>query len=604
MPLADKTSWHSGPNGDRALRTQGAAFELSDVGDFEKDQAFSFAAWVKIPANDTSGAIFARMDSNAQAYRGWDFWVQQRRIGTHIVSAWPQDALKVVAQAQVPANAWTHVAVTYDGSGKAAGVKVYYNGEPQQTLVENDKLKGSIRGKVPFKLGQRQASDPISGVTVQDLRIFKRSLSPGEAQALARHARFASILAKPAGKRSDAEKNELFTWWLQTQDAAYRNATTQVTRLEQEEAAIKARGTIAHVTQERNAPAMAHILFRGEYDKRRDPVKPETPEYLPPMSADLPRNRLGLAQWLLRPEHPLTTRVTVNRFWQEIFGTGIVRTAGDFGVAGELPSNQELLDWLAVDFRENGWDVKRFFKQIVLSATYRQAAINAPEKSRLDPDNRFFSRGPRYRLDAEMVRDNALAVSGLLIPKLGGPSVRPYMPDGVWEAVAMIGSNTRDYRRDTGENLYRRSMYTIWKRSAPPASMEIFNAPSREFCTMRRERTNTPLQALVTLNDTQFVEAARHLAQHALKSGAKDDDGRIDFIARRLIARPLRAEELVIVRGSLSDLSGYYKANPADAKKLIADGESKPDPTLDPATLAAWTMVCNQVMNLDEVLNK
>src|SRR5438093_11810579 len=282
--------------------------------------------------------------------------------------------------------------------------------------------------------------------------------------------------------------------------------------------------------QERGEPAMAYVLFRGEYDRRRDPVKPATPAILPPMPPELPRNRLGLARWLLRPEHPLTARVTVNRFWQEIFGTGIVRTAGDFGASGEPPSHPELLDWLAVEFRESGWDMKKFFKLLVTSATYRQAAVVTKDNLEKDPQNILLSRGPRYRLDAEMMRDYALASSGLLVRKIGGPSVKPYQPEGVWEAVAMIGSNTRDYKRDQGENLYRRSMYTFWKRGAPPAAMDILNAPSREFCTVRRERTNTPLQALVTLNDPQFIEAARHLAQRTLKGGGATDAARFAYM--------------------------------------------------------------------------
>jgi hypothetical protein len=356
--------------------------------------------------------------------------------------------------------------------------------------------------------------------------------------------------------------------------------------------------------QERTEPAMAHVLFRGEYDKRRDEVVPDTPDILPPLREDLPKNRLGFAHWLLRPGHPLTGRVTVNRFWQELFGTGLVRTAGDFGVAGELPSHPELLDWLAVEFRESGWDMKRFFKLLVTSATYRQSAQTTLQKLDQDPQNRWLSRGPRFRMDAEMIRDYALAASGLLAGRVGGPSVKPYQPEGVWEAVAMIGSNTRDYRRDSGESLYRRSLYTFWKRSAPPASMEIFNAPSREVCTVRRERTNTPLQALATLNDPQLIEAARHLAQLALKECGESREGAIEIISKRLLARPLRAEEASVVQASLQDLLNYYQAHPDDAKQLLAVGESKPDPALECETLAAWTMLANQLMNLDEVLNK
>jgi hypothetical protein len=333
------------------------------------------------------------------------------------------------------------------------------------------------------------------------------------------------------------------------------------------------------------------------------------------MAPDLPRNRLGLAKWLLQKDHPLTARVTVNRFWQEVFGTGLVRTSGDFGIAGELPSHPELLDWLAMEFREptwrasendppgTPWDVKRFFKLIVTSATYRQSAVTTPEKLERDRDNRLLSRGPRFRMDAEMIRDTALAASGLLVRKLGGPSVKPYQPDGVWEAVAMIGSNTRDYRRDTGEKLYRRSMYTFWKRSAPPAAMEVLNAPNRETCTVRRDRTNTPIAALLTLNDVQFVEAARVLAEKASKS-ASTDEARIQFIAERLLSRPFRPQELIIVKDSLLNLRASYLESPGEARKLVSFGESKADPSLHPVDLAAWTMLCNQLMNLDEVLNK
>ena len=387
-------------------------------------------------------------------------------------------------------------------------------------------------------------------------------------------------------------------------DKPYQDLTVRLAEIEKERLAIRARGSVAHVVEERPEPPRAYVLFRGDYDKRRDEVKAATPSFLPPMLAEEPRNRLGFARWLLRPEHPLTARVTVNRFWQEIFGTGLVKTTEDFGVNGETPVNQELLDWLAVDFRESGWDVKRLFRLIVTSAAYRQSAVATPEKLERDPQNRLLSRGPRFRMDAEMVRDYALAASGLLVPKIGGPSVKPYQPDGVWEAVAMPESNTRNYRADSGENLYRRSMYTLWKRAASPASMDIFNAPTRESCTVRRERTNTPLQALVTLNDTQFVEAARHLAEATIKQNNDKSEIRIDFVARRLLARPLRPQEMQVVQSSLDALLKHYQANPEGAKNLLKVGQSPVDPKLDPPTLAAWTMLTNELMNLDEVLNK
>jgi hypothetical protein len=412
------------------------------------------------------------------------------------------------------------------------------------------------------------------------------------------------LLAKPAPERSEKEKSELYDGWLIYFDDAYVNASAKLVRLEKEDEDIRMRGTIAHIMNERaNAPE-AYVLFRGEYDKRRDKVEAATPAALPAMPADLPRSRLGLAKWLLRPEHPLTARVTVNRFWQELFGMGIVRTAGDFGVTGELPTHPELLDWMAVEFRESGWDIKKFYKLLVTSATYRQSSVTTPEKLAKDPQNLLLARGPRFRMDAEMLRDYALATSGLLVEKIGGPSVKPYQPEGVWEAVAMLESNTRKYERGTGQDLYRRSLYTFWKRSAPPAQMEVFNAPNRQTCTVRRERTDTPLQALVTLNDEQFVEAARTLAQKALLNSGSDAPSRLGYIAERLLARPFRSEERKIVEGNLRDLLEHYQAGPKEAEKLITVGESKPDATLDKPTLAAYTMVANELMNLDEVLNK
>jgi hypothetical protein len=287
-----------------------------------------------------------------------------------------------------------------------------------------------------------------------------------------------------------------------------------------------------------------------------------------------------------------------------VFGTGIVRTSEDFGAMGEAPSNQELLDWLAVEFRESGWDVKKLFTLIVTSSTYRQSAVTTPLKLEHDPANRLFSRGPRFRMEAEMVRDYALAASGLLSPKIGGPSVKPYQPEGVWEAVAITGSTTRFYQQDKGESLYRRSLYTFWKRSAPPPNMDVFNAPSRESCTVRRERTNTPLQALVTLNDPQFVEAARKLAELALKQSGNEPAKAIEMIAARVLLRPLRPQEKEIISGTYADLERQFAQTPEKAKELIMVGESKADPALPAPQLAAMAMVANQVLCLDEALNK
>jgi len=602
VPLTSTASWRDGPAGKAALQLSGAACELPDVGDFAADQPFSCAAWVHVPANDGNGAICARMD-NASAYRGWDFWMQRRQVGTHIIHAWPDQGLKVVAKNQVPANQWVHVTVTYDGSGKAAGVKVYYDGKPQQTNVESDKLAGPIDTDVAFKIGQRSSEQPFQG-GLHDLRLYRRELPPADVRRLARLSRISDIAAKPTADRTAAETKEVYEFWLGEYDVPFRTLTRELASLERERNDIQARGTIAHVMNEDDDPAMAYVLFRGEYDQRRDEVRPDTPAVFPAFPNELPRDRLGFAQWLLLDDHPLTARVTVNRFWQEVFGNGIVKTAGDFGVAGQLPTHPELLDWLAVEFRESGWDVKRLFKLIVMSATYRQSAEMTPQKVELDPENRLLSHGPRFRMDAEMVRDYALAASGLLVREIGGPSVKPYQPDGVWEAIAMNVSNTRSYVRDTGKDLYRRSLYTFVKRMAPPASMEIFNAPNRELCTVQRERTNTPLQALVTLNDEQFVEAARHLAARSIREGGDTFDGRIRVLALRLLAREFRPDEVRVIRQSLDHLASFYHEHSDEAAKLIAVGESPADDSIDPHELAAWTMLANQLMNLDEVLNK
>jgi hypothetical protein len=349
---------------------------------------------------------------------------------------------------------------------------------------------------------------------------------------------------------------------------------------------------------------MAHILFRGNYDQPREKVEPAVFSALHPLPDGAPRNRLGLAQWLNSPENPLTARVTVNRFWQELFGTGIVKTAEDFGIVGDPPSNQALLDWLAVEFRGNGWDIRKLLMTIVTSSVYRQEAVTTPEKLEKDRDNRLLSRGPRFRMDAEVIRDSALAASGLLVPKIGGPSVKPYQPEGIWDKVGMIEGNTRIYQQDKGENLYRRSLYSFWKRMAPPASLEIFNAPAREISCLRRERTNTPLQALAALNDVQLLEAARVLSEKAMREAGASFEETLGFLTARVLSRCLSPEETAIVRQTHEAALAAFRERPEDAARFIRQGETVPDAKLDPAQLAAWLTVSNQIMNLDEALNK
>jgi len=355
------------------------------------------------------------------------------------------------------------------------------------------------------------------------------------------------------------------------------------------------------VATERKAPAHAWVLDRGVYTARKAMVTPETPEFLPLPS--IGSSRLDLAEWLFKAENPLFARVTVNRIWQEVFGTGLVETADDFGIMGARPSHPELLDWLAVEFRESGWNLKHIYQLLLSSHTYRQSQQVTADQLAADPSNRLLSRGPRFRLDAEVLRDTALQASGLLVAKIGGPPVKPYQPPGIWEAVSMPESNTLNYKQETGEALYRRSLYTFWKRFAPPPSLETFDAQAREVVCVRRARTNTPLQALVSMNDPQFFEAARKLAERAIEQGPETGT-RLDFLSNILISRPLTTAETSLLLQSHERFAAHYKARPDDAKAVLTNGESPANPKLDPVEIATWAMVANQFLNLDETLTK
>jgi hypothetical protein len=357
------------------------------------------------------------------------------------------------------------------------------------------------------------------------------------------------------------------------------------------------------IWKEMAQPRDSFILHRGEYDQRRDKVTRATPAALPPLPEGAAQTRLGFAQWLVSPQHPLTARVAVNRFWQQLFGTGIVKTAEDFGAQGEPPSHPLLLDYLAVDFRENGWSVKRLMKQMVMSAAYRQSSKVTPEMLERDPRNRLLSRGPRFRLDGEMLRDQALAVSGLLVEKLGGPGVKPPQPN-LWILVGYSGSNTVNFSADSGpEKVHRRTLYTFFKRTSPPPQMSTFDAPSRESCTVRRERTNTPLQMLLLMNDPQYVEAARALAERTMKGGDSTEK-RVDFMFQLCTARlPRETERAELVRYYEATLADFQAAQDA-AGKLLTVGEAPVDAAMPTPELAAWTLVANLVLCLDEVVTK
>lgn len=358
------------------------------------------------------------------------------------------------------------------------------------------------------------------------------------------------------------------------------------------------------VMEDRKEMRIAHILERGEYDKKGEPVESGVPAWLGSSPEDAPKNRLGLAQWLVSPTHPLTSRVTVNRYWQHFFGTGIVKTSEDFGVQGEQPSHPQLLDWLALNFIESGWDIKGFQKLIVMSATYKQSSRVDADKLAVDSQNRLLARGPRFRLDAEVIRDQVLSVSGLLIGKIGGKSVKPYQPEGLWKPVGFGGSNTAIFRQDSGEALFRRSMYTFWKRTSPPPSMAIFDAPDRETCQVRRARTNTPLQALVLLNDVQFIEAARRFAEKVIAEGGDSVEARVSYVYRSVLARQPTQKELEIVSSLFNEHLEEFQADPEAAKQLLSLGESGRNEQLNSTELGAWTMIVHLVFNLSETVTK
>ena len=614
--LPEGVSPVEGPAEDAAfLFAEDAMIEVPGVDLISSDEPFTIAAWVQ--SNEDARVIVASQleyigPEASYDERGWNLEVSAGRVTFELIGDREFElGLRSEKRRKAKAGEWHHITASYDGSRRRSGMTIYLDGNRLETESVGrviHQLEGEIRRGRPLTVGGRldnegEISSP--GGAISDLRILDREVNEAEAKLLASWAHLKALEGKKApSRRSRPGRKAVERLYLAHNNEAYRRTTERLTRLEQERRGFLRRNPLTHVmTEKENSEPMAHVLYRGMYDQPGAQVGAETLSFLPPMDQDLPRNRMGLAKWLLADENPLTARVTVNRMWQEVFGTGLVRTAGDFGSQGEAPTHPELLDWLATDFRENGWDVKRFYKQLLMSAAYRQSAKVSPEKLEKDDQNRLLSRGPRFRMDGEMVRDYALASSGLINAKVGGPSVKPYQPDSVWEPIAMKQSNTRFYSRDDGDALYRRSLYTFWKRAAPPPSMLIFDAPTKENCTVRRERTNTPLQALVTMNDPQFFEAARNLAERAQKSST-EFNGRVNYMSMRLLARQLNDPEREIVQRSYREFMRHYDSTPADAKEVLTVGESRSDVADGEAVLASLTMVANQLLNLDEVLNK
>ena len=452
-------------------------------------------------------------------------------------------------------------------------------------------------------------------------RVLNQGLGPEQAASIAVWEQYRKQITQPplappiqkildmeASKRTPDQTKQLRRFFVRQVNPKSKTAFAELT---QKEADIKAKmaaldKSIAAtlVMEDRKQKRQAHVLERGQYTEKRDPVSSTIPEWISPPVEKMESNRLGLAKWLVKKDHPLTSRVTVNRYWQHFFGTGIVKTSEDFGIQGERPVHPELLDWLSVDFIENGWNVKRLHKMIVMSATYQQSSRVTPKKKSIDPDNRLLARGPRFRLDAEVIRDQALWVSGLLVETIGGKSVKPYQPAGLWKPVGFGGSNTSVFKQDAGDKLYRRSMYTFWKRTSPPPSMSTFDAPDRETCQVRRARTNTPLQALVLMNDVQYIEAARKLAERIILAGGPDETSKITFAFRTILARSPTANELKTLNGLHAEYLADFKKEMNAAEKLLSAGESKRNAKLDLNETAAWTMIAHLILNLSETVTK
>ncbi len=613
----------AGPQGNAALRFGDGSWASLPPVPLDTDTPFSIALWIHQPEQEGNFVVAGQYDAGDDM-RGWSMDIGSRQLSFRMTGEPGPDGEGRPAPRVAPSNLrrlppgeWTHIVITHDGTGERAGMNVFRDGDVVEASGSEyfTRAIGSIRTGLPLELGRgrtrgRGGRDELemryfNGGGIADLRVFNRSLTAQEAKVVSLWSTLERAREKHPEALDETEREALRLHYLSVKDERYRGLVARSREIEREWRELRRRGGVTHVMNERtDGEAAAHVLFRGMYDQPRERVTAGTPAALPPLEESWPRNRLGLARWLVDDRNPLTSRVTVNRFWQQVFGAGLVTTSEDFGAQGDPPTHPALLDWLAVEFRESGWDVKQFFRTLVTSAVYRQSALATPEKVEADAGNRLFSRGPRFRMDAEMVRDYALAASGLLVRKIGGPSVRPYQPAGVWSTVAMPQSNTRAYRQDEGEALYRRSLYTFWKRSAPPPSMEIFNAPTREHSVVRRERTNTPLQALVTMNDPQFVEASRHLAQRAMRQTGEQFDPGLDFVTLRLLARRLDDAERDVARRSYEGLVEVYRAAPDEAQRLLRVGDSLPDDTLPAAESAAWTMLVTQVLNLDEALNK
>ena len=583
--------------------------DLDKIGIFKRSDAFSIGIRVYVPEDLEKGVILHKMQGpELHSYRGYHVMIKDNKLEVLLAHVWPDNAIAKHSLTDIPRNQWVQLTMTYDGSSKAEGLNLYLNANKLQMEVVVDNLYKDIvfnnltdviyDGPVEpgLRIGAIWRGKGIGGGKVDDLLVFDRELTQLEVMQIADKESLNSILAKSKNELSKEEKLSLETYYLATKSSKYNKSLRDLEKAR--EAYVDTTETIEEimVMKEMAKPRQAYILERGQYDVYGEEVFPNTPESIFPYPDSLPKNRLGLAKWLTDERNPLTARVAVNRYWQNIFGKGIVRTSEDFGNQGELPSHPELLDWLAIEFMKSGWDVKALHKLMVMSNTYQQSSKATPEIMEIDKANRFLARGPSKRLTGEMLRNNALTSSGLLNRKIGGKSVKPYQPEGLWKV------NGAAYEEDTGEKLYRRSMYTIWKRSVPHPTLATFDAPERSFCTVRRQETNTPLQALVLLNDPTYIEAARVLGESMLKE--PDIKTAISKTFRKLTGRTIRDKELSILVEMQQQEYQKLQENRLKAKGWLNTGEFRIASEDDQALVAANAIVASTIMNSDATITK
>lgn len=590
---------------------------LPKVGLFEKTEPFSIGIWAKPEKKDDYAELLGNAGTKNPYWRGWEVFLDStNRVSIRLTNALPHNYIQVTTDDVLPLHEWSHFMFTYDGSGKAAGLSLYLNGKRAATTTDFDNLYKSILPvNKGFSLEQRavrvaksyRAYTGDNGIfegSIDDIRIYNRELTYGEVARVYGADPLAEALSLPTAKRSPAQNNMILEYYLSHYDREYQGYLENLFKLRTEELALMKDVQEVMVMREMETPRKTFLLNRGVWDSPAEEVFAGTPESLPGFSKDLPRNRLGLAQWLVDPKNPLFARVTVNRYWMQYFGAGIVRTPDDFGSQGALPTHPELLDWLALHFINSGWDVKALQKLIVMSATYQQSSTADEELLASDPHNELLARGPSHRLPAEMIRDNALAAGGLLVKTVGGPSVKPYQPEGLWEEKGEFSHYLLTYETDRGEGLYRRSLYTFWRRTSPPPSMLVFDAGSRYLCTVERQTTNSPQQALVLLNDPQFVEASRIVGERMMKEGGARPEERIQFAFRLLTSRKANEQEIGLLNELYQEELDNYRKDTKGALALLNVGEHRRDASLDVPTLAAYSVVASIIMNHDESYTK